>query len=89
MFHHSSDCELECCCIDCFHILVLTCAVKGVEGATSREREAEEQAERERLRKQWLKEQERIRSEFLFTSSGFMIVSLFACAHIIATINSF
>lgn len=37
-----------------------------MEGSTSREREAEEQAERERLRKQWLKEQERIRSKSLF-----------------------
>jgi hypothetical protein len=33
-----------------------------------REREAEEQAERERLRKQWLSEQERIRSTLSFPS---------------------
>lgn len=30
------------------------------------EREAEEQAERERLKRQWLREQEQIRSNFMF-----------------------
>lgn len=36
----------------------------GVDEWSFSEREAEEQAERERLRKQWIREQEQIKSKF-------------------------
>lgn len=41
------------------------------------EREAEEQAERERLRKQWLREQDQIRSKSAYCCFIIMVVLIF------------